>query len=66
MIGWLRFDDTVYADGTSHPGTFNAEFDDAFAFGADAGFDAFLGKGAGGSPEASNTSRSRRNPSTSR
>ena len=47
VVGWVRFDDATYADGSphsddGHAGVFRAEFDDTFAFGADAGIDFFL------------------------
>lgn len=44
MIGYAHFDDGTYADGTMKPGTFRAAFNDGFVYGANLGFDAFLGK----------------------
>lgn len=43
LLGFVRFDSATYADGTPLPGTFRAGFENRFAFGADVGFDAFLG-----------------------
>jgi hypothetical protein len=44
VVGFVSLEDGSYADGTAKPGTFEANFDDSFAFGARAGFDAFIGK----------------------
>lgn len=43
-IGFVRFEDGTYADATIMPGTFKASFEDGFAYGANLGFDAFLGE----------------------
>lgn len=44
VVGFVSFEDGSYANGTTKPGTFEVNFDDSFAFGARAGFDAFLGE----------------------
>lgn len=44
MVGFVSFEDGSYADGTTKTGTFEANFDDSFAFGARVGFDTFIGE----------------------
>ena len=44
VIGYAQFEDGTYADTSNKPGTFRANFDDNFIYGANVGFDGFLGK----------------------
>ncbi len=44
VVGYAQFEDGTYADTSTKPGTFRANFDDNFTYGANVGFDGFLGK----------------------
>lgn len=44
VAAWIHSKDATYSEGSPKPGTFHARFDDAFAFGAGVGIDAFVGK----------------------
>ena len=44
VIGYATIGDITYADGSAHPGTTRASFDDSFVYGVNVGFDVMRGK----------------------
>lgn len=44
VVGYAHFEDGTYADLSTKPETFRAQFEDRFVYGAKAGFDSFIGR----------------------